>query len=112
MPASIATPNRTDATVAERLASNFADVDPTVKMLLVTEVAEILSIGKSSVYNIIYDGSLRAVHISQGRAKIRVPLSALREYVASLKQVTPDASAIVPTTPRKRGRPPKVRDAA
>jgi excisionase family DNA binding protein len=49
-----------------------------MRLLLVTEVAEILRVPKGRIYELIRQGSLPAVHI--GRL-VRVPESALSEWI-------------------------------
>lgn len=50
-------------------------------LLPVTEVAKLWRCTIQHVYNEIARGRLRSVNISAGRAKTRIPESALAEYV-------------------------------
>lgn len=56
-------------------------MDTSKILLTVPEAARRLSIGRSTAYRLIEDGTLPVVHI--GRA-VRVPADALSEYVARL----------------------------
>ena len=53
----------------------------TSKLLTVNEVAELLSIGKTSLYKLLRTRRLKSVLIGSSR---RIPLSAYEEYVYSL----------------------------
>ncbi len=64
--------------LADRLA---AATDGSV-LLIAEKVAEILSVGRSTVFELIATGELRSVKI--GRAR-RITVSAVREYVARLE---------------------------
>lgn len=48
----------------------------------VAEVAELWRCSADTIGRLIARGKLRAVNIGDGRAKLRVPASALAEYVA------------------------------
>jgi excisionase family DNA binding protein len=50
-------------------------------LLTVPEVAALWRCGRDKVYALIASGALRVVDIGQGRAKTRIPESALAEYV-------------------------------
>jgi len=53
------------------------------KLLLTPEeAAEVLSLGRTKVYELIGEGTLRSVRIGKCR---RVPVSALADFVASLE---------------------------
>ena len=56
---------------------------PTVMRLLLTpvEAAELLSISRTKIYELIAAGTLRSIHIGRLR---RVPVDALREFVGAL----------------------------
>lgn len=51
-------------------------------LLTVEEVAEILSVGRSTVFEILATGELRSVKICRAR---RVTVAAVREFVADLE---------------------------
>lgn len=51
------------------------------QLLSAEEVAEALHIGRTRVYELLYAGEIRSVKIGRLR---RVPVDALREYVARL----------------------------
>ena len=54
------------------------------RLLLTPEdAADLLSIGRSKLYELIGDGRLASVHIGASR---RVPMSALVEFVESLQE--------------------------
>jgi excisionase family DNA binding protein len=68
------------------------------KLLLTPEdAAELLSIGRSKVYDLIGDGRLASVRIDSSR---RVPMSALLEFVQGL-QATLNELPAGPTRRRK-----------
>lgn len=52
------------------------------RLFTVEEVAATWSCSKNLVYNLIRDRKLRAVNIGIGRAKMRVPASAIDAYIA------------------------------
>ena len=54
----------------------------------VNEVADILGLGMSKVYNLIREGQLRAVRV--GGHRIRIPRDSLERYIASLPSVVPE----------------------
>lgn len=55
---------------------------PTAEALLpVAEVARLWRVSKNYVYDRISSGELRSVNLKGGRAKTRVPESAMAEYV-------------------------------
>lgn len=58
--------------------NNSTNIEPLV--LTVEETAEALQVGESLVYNLVRSGKLRSLHIGR---KIRVPRSALSEYLNS-----------------------------
>lgn len=51
-------------------------------LLTVAEVAALWRCSPQHIYNLIDAGDLRYLHISDSRAKVRVPESALAEYVS------------------------------
>ncbi|MDQ3153224.1 MAG: helix-turn-helix domain-containing protein [Actinomycetota bacterium] len=51
------------------------------QLLTAEEVAEVLGIGRTRVYELLYAGELRSVKIGRLR---RVPVDSLREYISSL----------------------------
>ena len=63
--------------VAEPLAVG----DP--RLLTVRQAAEVLGLGRSTVYELIAAGELETVSIGRSR---RVPLDALRAFVAALRR--------------------------
>jgi len=52
-------------------------------LIPVAEVAVMWRCSKNYVYDRISDGSLRSVNLPAGRAKTRIPESALSEFVAA-----------------------------
>ena len=54
---------------------------PEPLLLTVVEAARLLSVGRTTIYELIERGELRTVHI--GRAS-RVPVTAVNDYVARL----------------------------
>lgn len=52
-------------------------------LVSVRDAAALLGIGRTTVYELIADGELEAVHI---RRAIRVPVAAIEEYVAHLRR--------------------------
>lgn len=50
-------------------------------LLPVSEVAELWRCSRDHVYDLIAAGQLRVVELGRGRAKTRVPQSAMDEYV-------------------------------
>lgn len=50
-------------------------------LLPVSEVAQLWRCTRDHVYSLIAAGELRVVNIAKGRAKTRIPESALAEYV-------------------------------
>lgn len=73
----------------------------------VSEVAEMWRCSAEHVYEQIRRGRLRTVNIARGKAKTRVPESALAEYVAKLA-TEPPAGPAQPTGPTR----PKLRSVA
>ena len=69
----------------EHLCQNQGDERPLwgldVRLLTVVEVARILGIGRSKVYELLYSGELKSVKIGASR---RVRYSDLRDYVRYL----------------------------
>ena len=63
---------------------------PAKNLLRVEEAAELLSLGRSKVYELIRDGRLPVVHI--GRSA-RVPARAVNDFVEALIAEAADASA-------------------
>lgn len=47
----------------------------------VAEVAQLWRVGKDHIYDLIARRELRSIQIAHGRAKTRIPASALAEYV-------------------------------
>jgi excisionase family DNA binding protein len=70
----------------------------------VSEVAQLWRCSDGHVYNLINAGKLRTVNIARGKAKTRIPESALAEYVATLATEPPagPAQPSGPTRPRLR----------
>ena len=68
----------------------------------VSEVAKLLHCSTEHVYEQIRRGRLRTVNLAHGKAKTRVPESALAAYVASLATEPPagPAQPSGPTRPR------------
>lgn len=52
----------------------------------VAEIATAWGVSKNHVYALIKTGALRSVNLGHGRAKIRVPESALNAYVEQLTE--------------------------
>lgn len=59
------------------------------QLLTVLEVAALWRCSKNTVYRLIADGELRIADIGNGRAKTRIPASALAEYVARKARIAP-----------------------
>lgn len=53
------------------------------RLLTVPQAADVLSIGRTKLYQLIQQGELAAVHI--GRS-VRVPVTAIEEFTARLEQ--------------------------
>lgn len=51
--------------------------------LTVAEVAKLWRCSRNLVYDLISSGRLRSVNLTDGRAKTRIPESALAEYLAA-----------------------------
>lgn len=68
----------------------------------VSEVAKLWRCSDDHVYHLINRGLLRTVNLATGRAKTRIPESALAAYVASLATEPPagPAQPSGPTRPR------------
>jgi excisionase family DNA binding protein len=68
------------------------------KLLLTPEeTANLLSLGRTKVYQLIAEGTLRSVRIGKCR---RVPTSALLELIDSLVATKPESSEAVTLLPR------------
>lgn len=68
----------------------------------VSEVAEMWRCSREHVYEQIRHGRLRTVNLARGKAKTRVPESALEEYVKSLATEPPNPqNPPNPTKPRR-----------
>lgn len=52
-------------------------------LVSVRDAAALLGIGRTTVYELIADGELEAVHI---RRAVRVPMAAIEEYVVHLRR--------------------------
>jgi excisionase family DNA binding protein len=52
-----------------------------LKLLKVSEVAEIFQVAERTVYNWIDWGYLRAIKVGEGRGTIRIPEDALEEFI-------------------------------
>ncbi len=76
--AAAAAPSRTAAAAAstDRAAAMTAEA-----LLTVAEVAKLWRCSKNLVYDRISAGQLRSVNLTDGRAKTRIPESALAEYL-------------------------------
>ncbi|MES2211483.1 MAG: helix-turn-helix domain-containing protein [Chloroflexota bacterium] len=61
-------------------------------LLPVSEVAELWRCSKNHIYDLISAGTLRSVNLAGGRAKTRIPESALAEYVAANTRTRSKAS--------------------
>lgn len=59
------------------------------ELLTVSEVAALWRCSENTVYRRIAKGLLRVIDIGDGRAKTRVPASALAEYVAQNSRTAP-----------------------
>jgi excisionase family DNA binding protein len=59
------------------------EVDVNKLLLTPAEAAEVLSIGRTKVYELMADGDLVSVRIGNSR---RVPLDAVNEFVARLEE--------------------------
>lgn len=70
-------------------------------LLSVREVAALWRCGKDKVYALIAAGELRVVDIGAGRAKTRIPESALDEYVRRNGRRAPKPARVVPFRGRR-----------
>jgi excisionase family DNA binding protein len=72
----------------------------------VSEVAELWRCSREHVYEQIRKGRLKTVNLAKGRAKTRVPESALNAYIRSLGSdgTEPPAGPSQPTGPTGPGR--------
>jgi len=52
-------------------------------LLPVSEVAQLWRCSKNHVYDLVASGQLRSTQVARGRAKTRIPESALAEFIAS-----------------------------
>lgn len=66
----------------------------------VSEVADLWRCSREHVYELIRRGRIRTVNLATGRAKTRIPESALREYLRSLG-TEPPAGPQNPPNPTK-----------
>lgn len=73
----------------------------------VSEVAELWRCSKEHVYEQIRRGRLRTVNLAHGKAKTRIPESALAAYVRSLTE--PPAGPAQPTGPTGPSRPRRLK---
>jgi excisionase family DNA binding protein len=55
--------------------------EPTRQVLSVTHAAEYLDCSADHVRNLMSDGQIRYLDIGRGRAKIRIPIADLNDYV-------------------------------
>jgi excisionase family DNA binding protein len=85
-------PERPSRRALEKVMLNLPEPHaPEPLLLTIVEAARMLSVGRTTVYELIERGDLRAVHI--GRA-CRVPVVALNDYVERLlasEVVTPSS---------------------
>jgi excisionase family DNA binding protein len=72
-------------------------------LLTIMEVAERLSVGRSTVYELINRGTLEVVHV--GRA-VRVPAIAVERMVAGLRSERPSLAGDGRSVGRRPGSPP------
>jgi len=52
-------------------------------LLPVSEVAELWRCSKNHIYDLISRGELRSVNLTHGRAKTRIPESALADFITA-----------------------------
>lgn len=57
----------------------------------VTEVAEILGLGKSMVYKLVMEGRIPSIHIADSRSR-RVPRAALEKWITEEAKKAQDGS--------------------
>lgn len=80
-------PARSDDPGHEETRVGVDDLDRgsrlTPLLVSVRDAAALLGIGRTTVYELIADGELEAVHI---RRAVRVPMAAVEEYVAQLRR--------------------------
>lgn len=62
-------------------------------LLPVAEVATLWRCSKNHVYDLISSGALRSVNLTRGRAKTRIPESALAEFVAKNSRPTKERTS-------------------
>ena len=62
-------------------AEGIAETEPL--LLTVPEAAKRLSLGRATVYGLIYEGSLESVKIGKSR---RVPVDAIDQFIAALRR--------------------------
>ena len=61
-------------------------------LMTVQELGELLQCSRTTAYELVKSGRVRAVRLTEGGA-IRVPLEAALEFIDSLASVVPDAAA-------------------
>ncbi len=61
---------------------------PEKLLLRVDEVAQRLSVGRATVYQMISSGALRTVRIGRGGRAVRVPVKSLQEWLESQQRGT------------------------
>ena len=62
------------------------------ELLPVAEVAKLWHCSKNRIYDLIASGELRSVNLTRGRAKTRIPASALAEFVEKNTRIKERAS--------------------
>jgi excisionase family DNA binding protein len=81
-----------------------------VRLLRLTEVAELLSISRTKVYELVASGQIPSLHVGRLR---RVPLSALRDWISEqTERAAPVHSAQPPTRTGTRSRTAETKPAA
>ena len=89
--------------------SGASEGRPVVVLLTPEEAAEALSIGRTRMYRLMREGTIRSVKVGQSR---RVPVQALHDYVADLELLSDPRprgparqKAVAPGTYHGRRRP-------
>jgi excisionase family DNA binding protein len=86
----------------DNTAIQINDIDYGVNCYTISDVADLLKVKKSFVYELVYTGQLNSIRFSERR--IRIPHSALEEFI--LKEMGKPITNNKVVQPPKRGRKP------